>query len=604
MAKTLRILKIILLLAWMIFLILCCHSCLMRINSGTDTPGGAAADSVSSQTAAASAAQTAAPAAPKADEVALSSGNYPVSTENLVAAVTPADLEVLDRFPALRSADFSGSTCYAEIINWAEQHPDVTVSYSVTLPDGQTLANTAESVTLQGIQSSDAGETARLLSFLPYVKSIDLGVAQEGSGLSSQDLAAFAAACPDAMLNYSLSFLGQEISLADQEVDFSSLTSAQVGDAASVLSAMNSVSLIYLGDESSGLSWDEVIRLHEAAPAAALDYGFTLWGITSNLAATDLSFSHIKMNDEGAAVRKLVPLMANLQTLDMDSCGVSNESMAVIRDENPSVNVIWRVNFAGYTARTDVERILASSTTKGGAVTDSAAQVLKYCTKVKYLDLGHNEVLTDISFTAYMPDLEVAIFAINNIEDISPLANCPKLEYLEINSTNVTDLTPLANSTALRHLNIGRTGQLINNTGGDLDRPRVTDISALFGLSDLERLFIGSLTAPGIPKEQIETMAQVMHTEKVDSEGNYCDGKVSPEGLPYNYVRLNIADIDPSQGTWRFAGYRPDWVWEQALTNGGVYNDPMNERYLLLREQFGYDNANQSYSLPANDPLY
>ena len=40
------------------------------------------------------------------------------------------------------------------------------------------------------------------------------------------------------------------------------------------------------------------------------------------------------------------------------------------------------------------------------------------------------------------------------------------------------------------------------------------------------------------------------------------------------------------------------------MANGGVFNDPLNERYKLLREQFGYDTADQSYSLPQNDPLY
>ena len=94
-----------------------------------------------------------------------------------------------------------------------------------------------------------------------------------------------------------------------------------------------------------------------------------------------------------------------------------------------------------------------------------------------------------------------------------------------------------------------------------------------------------------------------MKTEKKDSDGNYCDPKVSPEGLPYDYIRINISDNDPSQGTWRVAGYRPNWVWEQYAATG-VFNDPLNERYKLLREQFGYDNVPYSYSLPSNDPLY
>ena len=591
--KVLRILKKLFLLAWLVFLILCCHSWVMTLGSGSPAaPAGTAAGNE----------PVSQPAVepPKENEVALSAGNFPKDTEALTAVVAPADLAQLESFPALRSADFTGSTCYAEIIAWAEQHPDIDVTYTVALPDGQVLAPSVEAVDLSGMAPADAAETARLLSFLPNVKSVNLGVAQAASPISTDDLAAFAAACPDAELKYSLSFLGQELALTDSELDFSSLTSAQVGEAASVLRCMNQVSQIRLNDS---LSWDDIAQLHEAAPNAALDYNFSLWGVDSNLANDYLSFSHIKMDDEGAAVRKIVPFMTRLENLDMDSCGVSNEAMAVIRDENPNVNVVWRIWFAGYTARTDVERILASSIARGGEVTNEAARALQYCTKIKYLDLGHNNVLSDISFVNSMPDLEVAIFAINELDDISPLANCPKLEYLEINSTNVTDLTPLANATALRHLNIGRTTQMIDNTGDDLKRPRVTDISPLFGLTDLERLYIGHLTASGIPKEQLDTMAQVMNIEKQDSEGDYCDSKVSPEGLPYDYCRINISSGDPSQGSWRTAGYRPDWVWQQWEVTG-VFNDPLNERYKLLREQFGYDNAEQSYALPKNDPLY
>ena len=131
---------------------------------------------------------------------------------------------------------------------------------------------------------------------------------------------------------------------------------------------------------------------------------------------------------------------------------------------------------------------------------------------------------------------------------------------------------------------------MAENTGDDLTRPRVTDISPLFGLTELERLYIGSLTAPGIPQEQIETMAKAMQLEKKDSEGNWCEPRVSPEGLAYDYIRINVSTGDP-------------WVWEQWQTTG-VFNDPLDERYKLLRQQFGYDTADQSYALPKNDPLY
>ena len=90
-----------------------------------------------------------------------------------------------------------------------------------------------------------------------------------------------------------VSFLGQEISDADTEVDFSSLSPAQVGEAVSILRRMQHVALIHLGSEETGaLSTRELAQLHEAAPEAVLDYGFSLLGVQANLADSDLSFSH------------------------------------------------------------------------------------------------------------------------------------------------------------------------------------------------------------------------------------------------------------------------------------------------------------------------
>ena len=542
MSGVLNILKKILLLAWLVFLVLCAHSCLMASDQdavSADSGAEAAVPAVQAQpggqpgqAAPVPAVSESTPAPePAADTVALSSGSYEKDLAALTAVVTPEDLALLDSFTALKSADFTGSTCYAQLADWVRQHPDVAVTYTVSLPDGQTVDSKTDTL------------------------------------------------------------------------DLSSLSSSQVSGTADALRGLPSLGTIRLGSEEGGLSWNDVALLHDAAPDAALDYACSVWGVNFNLSDTDLSFSHIKMDDEGAAVKQVLPYMKNLRTLDMDFCGVSDSAMAGIRSDFPAVDVIWRVWFAGYSVRTDVERILASSQALGGRISDEDAKVLQYCTKVKLLDLGHNQILTDISFVRNMPDLEVAIFAINNISDASPLAECTKLEYLEINSTNITDLTPLANLTGLHHLNIGRCVNNGENDGSDEKRPRVTDISPLFGLTELERLYIGSLTAPGIPKEQLETMAEVMHVEKIDSEGDYCDSKVSPEGLPYDYCRINLSSGDPSQGAWRTAGYRPNWVWA-VWAETGVAPDVLNDRYKLLREQFGYDNADQNQSLPQNDPLY
>ena len=588
MKSVLHVIKVVFLLAWLLFLVLCCHSCMMTLFRNDLKGSVSPTDDVMTVPAVEQTVQQ-----PKNDNVvALSSGNYMKDSDFLSAVVTPSDLALLDSFTALHSVDFSGSTCYSEILSWASAHPDVTVVYSVTLPDGQTVSSNAAEVNLSAMDPSLLPQAASLLQYLPNLQSIDLGVAQGGAAISSDTLALISAACPNANIHYALSLLGREVSLSDTELDLSSISSDQVPEAASVLRSMNNLQTIHLGGEGGGLGWDSVAAIHDAAPNAALDYSFNLWGVDSNLSTDYLSFSHIRMSDEGASVRSVLPYMTNLRTLDMDTTDVSNENMALIRDENPNVDVIWRIWFAGYSVRTDVERILASSTARGGVVTNEEAAKLQYCTKVKYLDLGHNNAITDISFARSMPDLEVLILAINDISDISPLADCHNLEYLEINSTNVTDLTPLSELTSLRHLNIGRTVKSEVNTGDDMNRPRVTDITPLYGLSGLERLWIGAMTAEVIPAEQIQYMKELLHELPPDPNDDFVDNQ-----------KVNVIAADPSQGTWRFDEHVDNSKWEFWLKYG-YFNYDYMPRYALLREQFQYDLGDAAYSLPQNDPLY
>ncbi|MCR5090407.1 MAG: hypothetical protein K6C08_12965, partial [Oscillospiraceae bacterium] len=191
MRKVLHVLKCIVLLAYLVFLVLCAHSCFMAGQSAAAEPDDGT-DSVFSNTIAA-----------LTNSIQLSSGSYPMETEELVAVVNSQDLPLLDGFANLRYADFSGSTCYQELLAWAQAHPAVSVRYTVQLPDGQTVGNDAQLLDLSGMSPSDAWQTAELLRALPNVVSIELGSADPNSIISSADLASIQAACPNAVINYS-----------------------------------------------------------------------------------------------------------------------------------------------------------------------------------------------------------------------------------------------------------------------------------------------------------------------------------------------------------------------------------------------------------------
>ena len=63
-----------------------------------------------------------------AAKVELSGGTVKDNVQSITAVVTPEDLNQLDGFEKLIAADFTGSTCYEELADWAKRHPEVEVT--------------------------------------------------------------------------------------------------------------------------------------------------------------------------------------------------------------------------------------------------------------------------------------------------------------------------------------------------------------------------------------------------------------------------------------------------------------------------------------------
>ena len=310
---------------------------------------------------------------------------------------------------------------------------------------------------------------------------------------------------------------------------------------------------------ASPLDWEALARVEAARPQTEFHYAFTLFGKPFDLQSTEMDLNHRTMNDEGALVKKVAACLPELALLDMDFCEVSDEAMAEIRDSLPNTEVVWRVWFGngkqnGYTARTNAVKILASNPDRAGHLTPDKTDGLKYCTKVRYLDLGHNEQMTDISFVRYMPELEVAVLAMGGYSDLSPLQDCPNLEYLEIQTSAVTDLRPLTSLKNLKHLNICYLFGL-------------TDITPLYEMSSLERIWIGCFDP--VPQDQIQELQR---------------------RLPNCWV--NWTAENPTEEGWRYVSSDEE--------GHGV----PHPRYALLREQFEYDNFPACYNYLINDPLY
>lgn len=334
-------------------------------------------------------------------------------------------------------------------------------------------------------------------------------------------------------------------------LDLSSLSRDEVPAAIEEIACMPELEYVDLGAEAedgSRLTLDDVGLFQEAFPDIDFDYGFSFYGLRISTLSEKLNLNHIEMTDEGEAVRNLLPYLKHCSYLNMDMCGVSSEAMAAIRDDFPEIEVVWRVFFGNECGvRTDCERILASNPQHG--LTNANSTELKYCTKVKYLDVGH-QFLTDLSFLQYMPELEVCIIALNPWTDFSAISGCTKLEYLEIEYSQCADLSPLATLTNIEHLNIGGIGS-------------PAGCGALLKLTNLKRLMITRHTT--VPEYILNRLRKLDPDIEIDTEA-----------------------YDACAGTWRSDPSTETW----------------SERYQLLRRQFGYSDYGHTCATYLNDKRY
>ena len=489
------------------------------------------------------------------EKIEFSAGEYSVNSKTLSFPIEADEVPLLDNFTNLEKADFTGSLCYEELSQWQTAHPEVEVLYSLPLCDDLVLSSldTELSIDDQFMKCCDMSALAENLKFFPNLEIIRLCSKIETKNLKL--ISEFSKIRPDLCFDYELEISGNTIDYSAKSLHLESLSKKDAKKLSYVLTAMPELKTIYLGSDeiNPDLGFEDIASLVNARPDLEFRYNFTAFGKELSLMDKELDLKLIKMYDEGQLVRNIISCMPRLKVLDMDSCGVSNEAMAAIRDDFPQVKVIWRIWFgSSYTARTDTEKILASKPSAGGPLKDDNTKALKYCTDVKAIDLGHNEILSDISFISCMPKLEVVLMPMQAWSDASPFANCPNIEYLEIQTTNCKDLTPLKNLKKLKHLNICYLFEL-------------DDISPIYEL-DLERLWIGCIDP--VPEEQVKEF-QRLHPK--------CE--------------VNTTTYDPTEGGWRYP------MWDTHGT--GVFHP----RYEKLRETMEYDRGGAAYNFIWNDPI-
>ena len=370
--------------------------------------------------------------------------------ESLTMAVTEKTIKDLENYPNLKSLDLSDSTCYTAIMVYIHNHPEVTVTYTVDF-GGSFAMNWAEDVVLapEGVNYS---QMLKNLVFLPNLRSVHL----PKTALTLDQIEMLRKTYPDIVFTYTVAYKDRELSEELQELNLADMTLADMEEVARALPMLPNLTYVELMDASGtcALTRQEVKQLVEAVPNARFHYVFSLFGKTVSTTDERIAFKGLSLTSAAETeIREAMSIMAPGSKLVLDNCGLSSELLDSIRKDYADVDLVWRVFFGTqgrYSTLTDDDTIRCVYN-----VTDDTCYEMRYLRSVKYMDLGHNDTLTDLSFLGFMPDLEIAILSGCAASDLSGIENCKKLEFLELaNCLKLEDLSPLAGCASLKYLNI------------------------------------------------------------------------------------------------------------------------------------------------------
>ena len=386
------------------------------------------------------------PTAPVHQEAESTDPNEDV--EHLAVVMQPGELYTLDYYPNLKTVDLSGSTCYEAILDFMGKRPHLNVTFTVSFGGSASVSYDTSVLTLNpGTFTYEA--LLENLQYLPNVTTLSL----PGISLNAQQVTAIEEAYPELTLDYTVDILGNVCTADTTTLDLSGMGSAEIdaiGPRLALLTKLETVTL------SSSLSFADVDKLQTTAPHITFDYSFTLFGKTISTADEEVIYEKHSIGNEGEAqLREALTIMEKCRRFVLDDCGFDYEVLAKVREDFRATGpkVVWRVRFGvgdRYSTVTDDDTIRAVYN-----VTNDTCGPMKYLEDVKYMDIGHNEFLSDLSFVSYMPELEVLIASESGVVDLTGFDNCKKLTWLELAYCyKLENIDALAGCDGLKYLNI------------------------------------------------------------------------------------------------------------------------------------------------------
>ncbi len=342
--------------------------------------------------------------APDVEQLKLEDGTYEL--EQL--------LVVMKHLPALKGLELPKTSLSIEAIrSITEAYPALNVTYTVELMGEEVTPDLTE-VDLSGLSSADLDENLlEKLRLLPGLTMVRLMNREGASQFAPADVKTLMNVLPDAAFDYSFELFGQNVSTADERVEFVKVNIGNEGipEIRAALDILPNCTYFLMDD--CGVDNEVMAQLRDDYPDTKVVWR-VYWGT--------------KYHD--------------LTDVEMICCNGNMDAS----------------NMQALKYCTDVVYLDIGHSTR---VTD--IDFINYMPKLKIAILLDCRISTLEPFRN-CPDLEwIEIVRCMRLQDLSPLASCTKLRGINLSCAySITDITPLFGLQNLERLYLGRTSTKID----------------------------------------------------------------------------------------------------------------------------------------------
>ena len=404
------------------------------------------------------------------------------------------DLEKVAELQNLKILDLRGTGLTSEQYDWLrEELPDCEIRWMIPF-QGQYYHQTDSELTISAITHEEMGQ----LAYFEELQAID------ATAMTDLEMVmTLKAAYPEVAVIYQVAIAGQVLPM-----DAASLT-VENGDVNELMAQLAYLPQV-VDITFTGVTPDNgtIAELKAAYPNITCHWNFTFFGQDVTSDTTEIDLSGIKMG----SVEELeagLQYFNGLQKVVMCDTGLPSEEIDALWKRHPETRFVWNVKIGKFWIRTDATTLMpfqyGYNGTKGIRLYDKDCTEMKYLVDMVCMDFGHMGI-QDVSFLAYMPNLEYLIIADAPVTDISAMANLKKLKYLEAFLCNIYDISPLLGCTALEDINLS------NNP--------IQDITVLGEIETLNNIWISGREWPYEQKQELNAAkpdAKIVYYQDVGS---------------------------------------------------------------------------------------